>query len=215
MNRLILFFLIVLSACTVSRLDRFPGQPVPEFPKELQGEYHWMVGGFQGFFQHKKLDSVRIRIFADRIESLEESGWKTEFKIDSSSMLSQYQNLYFISKKDDQEPQFWNSNICWKAGDEIRFSSINASDKALQKDRLKNYLQLTLLTRNKDQMNYREVYAKDVTMLKLLSKIPEGKKDSVVFYQMNEAQLLRYFKREVGNKNTIRFEPIDPVSQKK
>lgn len=215
MNRLILAFLIFLSACTVSRLDRFPGQPVREFPKEMQGEYHLMLGGFKGFFQHKRLDSVRMRIYSDRIESLEESGWKTEFQIDSTSMLSKYEQLYFISKKDDQEPMFWNSNIIWKSGNEVRFSAISASDKELNKDKLKNYLQLTLLTRKQDQNSFREVYAKDLLMLKMLSQVPAGSKDSIVFYQMNEAQLLRYFKREVGHKNTVRFVPIDPVVPKK
>lgn len=210
-----LFVSILFTSCTVSRTDRYPGKQVASFPSEMIGEYHLMLGGFQGFFQHKRLDSVRMRISTDRIESLEESGWKTEYQLDSQNVLSQYQHLYFLSERDKVEQNFWHTNIIWKAGREIRISPLTASDKDFRKDKLKNYLRLTWVSRSNGKTTEREILPGDKELLQAAGNIPENSKDSLLYYKMDEVQLLRYFKREVNAKNTLRFEPIDQVPVKK
>jgi hypothetical protein len=181
------------------------------FPEAIRGEYKLAVGGFKAFFKSKEMDSVRIRISADQIENLTETGWKTEFQISDKEVLSSEGAYYFLSRKDDTSPEFWNTSVLQFNGKELFSHAIGTTNTDLQKDVLKNYLQLNLLTRKDGKETVHQVAPGDVVLLKKLSALQEDRKDSVMYYTMNEAQLLRFIAKEMSSKNSIRFVKIKSI----
>lgn len=208
MKKILPVLLILFAACSVSRVDRYPGTSIPAFPEQLQGEYRLNPGGWRGMFQGRQLDSVRIRIAGDKVESLDEKGWQIEFPADTSSVISQLGMYVFLSKKDATEPSFWNTSVLWGNEKELFVAPINATEKDLTRDRLKSYLSLTLLVRKDNQAQIKTITATDKAMLTKLSKVSIDSKDSILYYQMNDARLLQFVKKEIGSKQAVRFTRI-------
>lgn len=211
MNRALVILILLVASCSVSHVDKYPGTSVAQFPVEMQGNYKLYIGGFRGLIAGKQLDSVQIRILSDRTETLEKNGWTSGFIIDSVNVLSRIDNYFFLSKRDLAEPLFWNSSLIWISGKDLYLSSINATDKNLNNDKLKNYLQLNLQLRKNGQTSVTKVNAKDKATLKVLSTITTDSPDSALYYTMNDSMLLRFIKREiVGTKDALRFQRINP-----
>lgn len=206
MNRIIFFLSVaLLAACSVSHVDHYPGKSIPLFPADLQGEYRFSPGGFKAFFQGKQLDSARVKILADRTETLNEDGWVSDFIIDKDNVLSQIDNYYFLSRKDVAEPDYWNSTLLWGNEKEIYLVPINETDKNLKNDKLKNYLTLNVLIRKNNKETIQKVLPTDKAMLKALSTITTDSKDTVLFYHMDDALLMKYIQKEVSTRNALRF----------
>ncbi len=201
-----MILLSVLVACSASHFDRYPGKSISSFPDRFIGEYRLSPGGFKSFFQGKQLDSVRSRIWSDRIETLNPEGWITDFKPDSNNVLSRIDtNYYFLSQRDVADSLYWNSSLLWGNDKEIYLYGINSTDKNLQNDKLKNYLQLKLLVRKGGKESIQTVNYADKALLKQLSKMNSDTKDSVLYYQMYDEQLLKFIKKEVNAGNSLRF----------
>ena len=211
MNRVIALLLIgFIASCSISHLDKYPGKSIPQFPVAVQGEYRLSPGVIRSFFQGKNLDSARVRVLAGMTETLGPDGWATDFVIDSNNVLSQIDQYYFLSKRDVAEPRYWNSTLVWCTEKELFIAGINETDKNLLNDKLKNYLVLNLLVRKNNEEKIIKIAPTDKIMLKAISTISTDSKDSVLFYTMDDAQLLTFIKKEVSTRNALRFIKVKP-----
>jgi hypothetical protein len=206
MNRsALLIFILVLASCSVSHIDRYPGKPLNGFPVSLQGEYKMHPGGLRTFFAGKQLDSARVRILLDRVQTLNQDGWNDEFVIGPDKVLSQLDQYYFLSSRDAAEPDYWNISMVWGSENDLYLTMINATDKNLQKDKLRNYLNLHLVIRDHGKSTDRVISTSDKALLKTLSAINSDSHDSVLYYQMNDSTLMNFIRKESGTNNALHF----------
>lgn len=127
-------------------------------------------------------------------------------------MLTELNGYYFISSKDSKEPAFWNTHAMFTEGKELVFFNIAAQDNDLRRDKLKNYLPLMLVTRKGTKEQTTAVTSDSA--LAAVSVINESSTDSVLYYKMNEEQLMVYIAKEKNTKNTLRFVRIKPAAKK-
>jgi hypothetical protein len=92
---------------------------------------------------------------------------------------------------------------CFMEGKELVFFNIAATGNDLTKDKLKNYLQLMLMTR-KGGKEFKDPVTADSTLAGV-SDINEASTDSVLYYHMNEEKLISYIATEKSAKNTLRL----------
>jgi hypothetical protein len=210
-----LFVLVVFASCTVNKVDQYPGKPLAAFPDEVQGEYRAKATGLKSIFYGKQLDSLRIRISPKGIAMLGQKGWENIFTISNKEILTELNGYYFLSNKDNKESDFWNTHAMFMEGKELVFFNIAATGNDLTKDKLKNYLQLMLMTR-KGGKEVKDPVTADSTLAGV-SDINEASTDSVLYYHMNEEKLISYIATEKSAKNTLRFVRVKtaPVKPKK
>ncbi len=218
MKRVTGFFLLIsmLAACSLSRTDRYPGKQLAVFPENIRGEYRMHIGGLRAMFKAGQIDSMRMRITEDKIESLSEKGnWQTEFAIGKDEVLSQQEAYLFVSRRDVNEPKFWSSSLLAINKNEVVLHPISATDKSLVKDRLKNYLPLKFMTSKgkEGETTSTRIDNKNIALLKALSQVAVDSKDTVVYYQMNEDALIRYIGKELNDRNGLRFIKIKPETK--
>jgi hypothetical protein len=210
----IIFAVCILASCTVNRVDRYPGKPVAAFPEALRGEYKAKMTGIKSIFYGKELDSLRIRINAKSITMLGKDGWENIFTIGTKEVLTELNGYYFLSNKDNKEPDFWNTHAMFEEGKDLVFFNIAAQDNDLTKDKLKNYLPLMLMVR-KNGKEYKTTPVQADSTLARVSSINENSTDSVLYYQVNDEQLISYINKEKSQKNTLRFVRIKADADKK
>lgn len=206
--------LCALVSCTVNRVDRYPGKPVTAFPAEFQGEYKAKASGIRSIFYSKELDSLRIKITSKSIAMLGKKGWENTFTISSKEVLSELNGYYFLSNVDSKEPKYWNTHAMFIDGKELVFFNVAAQENDLKKDKLRNYLPLMLVTRGKGGREEMIPVTEDSVLAKV-SNINENSTDSVLYYKMNEEQLMLYIDKEKNPKNTLRFVKIKQATAKK
>lgn len=190
--------ILILASCSVSHVDRYPGSPMTQFPAPLIGEYKLHPGGLRGLFVGKQLDSARIRVGADRIQTLTAEGWTDEFVIGPDKVLSQLGKYYFLSTRDVAEPQFWNCSVLWGNDKQVWVASINATDHNLLNDKLRQYLDLHLIVRSNGTSSDKVIGKKDKTLLKVASTIPADSPDSVLYYHMNDSAMALFVKKGIA-----------------
>jgi hypothetical protein len=206
--------LCALVSCTVNRVDRYPGKPVAAFPAGIQGEYRAKASGIKSIFYSKELDSLRIKITAKSISMLGQKGWENTFTIGSKEVLSELNGYYFLSNVDNKEPKYWNTHAMFIEGKELVFFNVAAQENDLKKDKLRNYLPLMLVTRGKGGKEEIVPVTEDSVLTKV-SDINENSVDSLLYYKMNEEQLMLYINKEKSPKNTLRFVRVKVTATKK
>ncbi len=178
-NALAFLCILTLSACTMGKFDRYPGQAQREFPSHMTGVYYLVLPSNLTGKKTTGTDTVFYTINQTGI-IIKDSG-KTEVKpLDSNQVLSLVQNKYYVlSTKDTEDPDYWNCMIY--VADKKGINIYPAIDELKNAD-LKKFFKRKFLRLNNN--------------------------DSVFLYEMHDANFVRYVNKELKGNHTIRLKKL-------
>jgi hypothetical protein len=109
MNKQLLILLMILSSCTATRFDTYPGSRLDAFPQEVQGEYAVSTASFP-FNLFRKKDTAQFIVKADGIYPVGEAMDGPQLLSDSL-VLSRLGRYYLLSQRVEANPPQWTVDI--------------------------------------------------------------------------------------------------------
>lgn len=109
MNKQLLILLVILSSCTATRFDTYPGSRLDAFPQEVQGEYAVSTASFP-FNLFRKKDTAQFMVKADGIYPLGDAMDGPQLLSDSM-VLSRLGKYYLLSQRVEANPPQWTVDI--------------------------------------------------------------------------------------------------------
>jgi hypothetical protein len=167
---LVLFFiLVILSSCSMARLDRFPGIKQDSIPVAFQGNYYLKMKPAS----KDPDDSIWVGIYKDRWSY---SGDKknVSHQLSDNYVFSRVNKYFVLSMRDETSPKYWNSWVVMPKKKNLELYPIVSINEP-GADKLSRYLNRKFdAVLNRDSVFYYEL--NDESFTKFFEKEIKGSK---------------------------------------
>lgn len=201
---LIVTLFIIVSCGSNNNFDKWPGQRLQAFPKEMQGNYKLNTGFFNQLLGGKKMDSILfLTIDANSIHEVNKTT-ELENVLSDSLVLSKLGNYYVLSSKKKVNNGYWTLGYFKILKDGLHYMPYMGVDK-LSDDNLAKYL------------NFIAKYKQNKISINALPKAEREifytfNGDTIKYYEMNDTKFLTYIEKEKPQM-VIKFDKI--ITKKK
>jgi hypothetical protein len=193
MTKQLFILLVILSSCTATRFDTYPGNKLVEFPQEVHGDYAIAMSSFP-FNLFRKKDTAQFSIKADGIYALGESMDEPQLLSDSL-VLSRMGKYFLLCQRVEKNPPQWTVDIWLHERNQIQAWYFD-NTKAYAAELIKA-LQWKVLVKTADSTNWNAIAATPETVRHLMQA---NHPDSIVVFTPNDSVLTaiadRYVSRE-------------------
>ena len=171
---------LTLSACTMGKFDRYPGQAQLEFPSHMTGVYYLVLPS--NITGKKTIGIDTVFYIINKTDVVIKDSSKIEIKpLDSNQVLSLVQNNYYVlSTKDTEDPDYWNCMVYVADKKEINIYPVIDEQKNTN---LKKFFKRKFLRLNNNN-------------------------DSVFVYEMYDVKFVQYVNKELKGNHTIRLKKL-------
>ncbi len=197
-RNLFLFLCIALLSACAANFDRFPGEKLNEFPKEIQGEYS--VKDKPAFFAlFSKKDSTIINITSDKIISNVNN---ESLMLNENNVFSKFGKYYALSYRDDNASNGWDVSIV--KADKNSLLVYNVEKNKKYADKLLSLFVNETYARQSDG-TFKKIVSDNEIKLRLMKA---NSSDTVVIFKMNEESLNLIFEKYVSKETPLHLKRI-------
>jgi hypothetical protein len=198
---LFIALVIIVSACGSNNyFDRWPGEKLQSFPKELQGNYKLNIGFFNGLLGGKKMDSLLyLTIDGNSIHEINKTA-NQENILSDSLVLSKLGAYYVVSSLSQENKGFWTLGYFKIVKNGLHYMPYMGADKP-SKDNLAKYLNFIASFKNGKTT---------INALPINDRIPfySFHSDTINYYEMNDLRFLDFMESEKADL-IIKFNKIN------
>jgi hypothetical protein len=196
MKKLVAIFSVItfaLSSCSFVKFDRPPGDPIKEFPNNMQGDYRpkdsWLM----------KSDSAIISFYGTQI-IIENGEYNATFQIDQDMLATKFEKYYVLAFQDVEIKSLFNLLIIEPKNNQLLIYPIikertNMNSQAV----IEKYFGAKVVGLESVNTEPPQPRIDANGGISIVSALPSSEPNTIKYYSMDDSQFANFLKDELKN----------------